>query len=520
MSGELIGYARESSDKQEMEGNALTKQIHRLRDAGAIRIFYDIAQRSNNKRDGLLQLIKYVKSRPVGTIQKIIFTRIDRLTSNIVLFSQLFEVLKQHKVKMEALDDALDMESLGGKLATNIRVIAAEFETEMLSLRVGKDLEVRRKNKKPHYVTPFGYVRNCDRYHLDSTPVVCTLCDRKEYTLQEVARLIVDIYFQARSYRQTALQLNDLFGVCRNTRTLKDKENSNIIDIGDDISSALTKPQTKNPGLGWTAKGLQLWLKNPVLAGGTPYDQRLRNKYSHVYQEDKIVWDTHPEQCLITLQEREEILTIARENKNNSWASVPPAVNNIYAGLIHCAQCGGAFFIQTSQYRHKADRLVSYYQCNTYNKNRLCQNKPMISDIKVEKQLIPLLCHKAEALAALSDEPDSHDQIDEPEKVTALRQQLRQLRSIPGNNHAIAQAIDSINQQISSILSDIKNKHQSYLMGRENIVAALSNPLYWQEMEADDKKQLLKGCLKSIRVDDGQIVGIIFSNKLSLTEQY
>ncbi len=512
MSYEVIGYARESSDKQEMEGNALTKQIRRLRDAGAARIFYDIAQRSNNKRDGLLQLIKYIKSRPVGSIQKIIFTRVDRLTSNIVLFSQLFEVLKQHKIKMEALDDALDMESLGGKLATNIRVIAAEFETEMLSLRVGKDLEVRRKNKKPHYITPFGYVRDGDRYELDRTPVVCTLDDRKEYTKKQVARLIVDIYLQVRSYRQTALQLNDFFGVCRNTRTLKDKENSNIIDIGDEISSTLTKPQTKNPGLGWTAKGLQLWLRNPVLAGGTPYDQRLRNKYSPVYQEDKIVWDTHPEQCLITLQEREEILTIARENRNNSWASVPAAVNNIYTGLLHCAQCRGALFIQTSQHRQKANRLVSYYQCNTYNKNRLCQNKAMISDIKVEKQLIPLLCQKAEALAALEDEPDSYDEIDEPQEVTVLRQQYRQLMLIPGNNPAIAQAIDSINQQINSILADIKNKHQSYLVRRENIVAAFSNPLYWQEIDADDKKQLLKGCLKSIQVNEGQIVGIMFRN--------
>ncbi len=512
MSYEVIGYARESSDKQEMEGNALTKQIRRLRDAGAARIFYDIAQRSNNKRDGLLQLIKYIKSRPVGSIQKIIFTRIDRLTSNIVLFSQLFEVLKQHKIKMEALDDALDMESLGGKLATNIRVIAAEFETEMLSLRVGKDLEVRRKNKKPHYITPFGYVRDGDRYELDRTPVVCMLDDRKEYTKKQVARLIVDIYFQVRSYRQTALQLNDFFGVCRNSRTLKDKENSNIIDIGDEISSTLTKPQTKNPGLGWTAKGLQLWLRNPVLAGGTPYDQRLRNKYSPVYQEDKIVWDTHPEQCLISLQEREEILTIARENRNNSWASVLAASNNIYVSLLHCAQCRGALFIQTSQHRKKANRLVSYYQCNTYNKNRLCQNKAMISDIKVEKQLIPLLCQKAEALAALEDEPDSYDEIDEPQEVTVLRQQYRQLMLIPGNNPAIAQAIDSINQQINSILADIKNKHQSYLVGRENIVAAFSNPLYWQEIDADDKKQLLKGCLKSIQVNEGQIVGIMFRN--------
>jgi DNA invertase Pin-like site-specific DNA recombinase len=510
MNGEIIGYARESSEKQEMEGNALTKQICRLRDSGAIRIFYDIAQRSSNKRDGLLQLIKYVKSRPVGSIQKIIFTRIDRLTSNIVLFSQLFEVLKQHKVKMEALDDALDMESLGGKLATNIRVIAAEFETEMLSLRVGKDLEVRRKNNKPHYITPFGYVRDCDRYQLDQTPVVCTLEDGKEYTRSQLARLVVDTYFAVRSYRQTAMQLNHFFGVCRNTYTIKDRENSNIINIGDEISSTLTKPQSRNPGLGWTAKGLQLWLRNPILAGGTPYDQRLRNKYSQVYQEDKIVWDTHNQQCLITLQEREQILSIARENRNNAWASVPSTINNIYAGLLHCAQCGGAFFIQTSQYRKKADRLVSYYQCNTYNKNRLCKNKRMISDIQIAEQLIPLLCQKAETLAALEEEPDNQEEIDEPEEVTALRQQLRQLTVIPGNNPAIAQAIDSINQQINSILAEIKNQHQSYFVGRENIIAAFSNPLYWQEIDPDDKKQLLKGCLKSIQVNNGQIVKVIF----------
>ncbi|MEA5571959.1 fdxN element excision recombinase XisF [Calothrix sp. UHCC 0171] len=508
--GEVIGYARESSEKQELDGNALTKQIRRLRDAGATKIFYDIAQRTNNRRDGLLRLIDYVKSCPVGTIQKLIFTRIDRLTSSIVLFSQLVNVLQQHHVKMEALDDSFDLETVGGKLATNIRVIAAEFETEMLSLRVTKDLEVRRRNKKPHYIVPFGFVREGDRYELDHTPIVCTLEDRKEYTCSQVARLVVDTYFRAKSFRQTAVQLNAYFGVTRNITAFKDKESSNLIDIGDDISKALTKPKSKNTGLGWTAKGLQLWFKNPVLAGGTAYDQRKRNKWSSVYQEENIVWHTHPEQTLITMDEREEIFTITHKNRNNAWCSQPNQINNIFTGLIYCGCCGSSMFIQTSQYRKKADRKISYYQCNNYNKNRLCDNKKMINDVQIEQQLIPLLCQKADSVAVIADLSFESNIINEPEEVVALKQQLRQLSLIPGNNPAIHQAIDLINQQIANIISDTKNKQLSYLVHKNRIVAAFANPLYWERLDIEDKRELLQGCLKYVQVAKGQILDVKF----------
>ena len=40
----IVGYARISSEEQAIDANALVKQINRLRDAGAVKIFYDVAQ--------------------------------------------------------------------------------------------------------------------------------------------------------------------------------------------------------------------------------------------------------------------------------------------------------------------------------------------------------------------------------------------------------------------------------------------------------------------------------------------
>ncbi len=514
--GEIVGYARESSDKQEKDGNALTKQIQRLRNAGATKVFYDVAQRSNNKRDGISQLIKYVESSPIGSIKKIIFTRVDRLTSNIVLFSQLLAVLKKHKVLMEALDDKLDMETLGGKLATNIRVIAAEFETEMLSLRISKDIEVRRQHKRPHYITPFGYVtvgEKHDRYELDRSPCVCTLHDRREWTRADIARYVYESYLLKRSYRQTSKHLNEFFGVsCRAARTVKDKDELNLLDAGDDIAS-IKKPTPRNPGLGWTAKGLQLWLRNPVLAGGTAYDRRKRNKYSPSYGEDKIEWGTHPEQMLITMQERDELLAIIRGNTCNSRAAQEITKTNVYSRLLHCDHCNAVFFIGATKFSNPLNDYVAYYQCHNYTRNHLCDNRLTISSRTLEQELIPLLCQKAASLAALEDEPVK-PVVDEPQQVTTLRNQLRQLTAIPGNNPAITQAIEAINKQIDQILLEHENQYHKDQVGKERIIKAFSNPAYWQSLKPEDKRALLKGCLKSVRISNGKIVSVIFRGNL------
>lgn len=514
--GEIVGYARESSDKQEKDGNALTKQIQRLQNAGATKIFYDIAKRSNNERYGLLQLTKYIESSPEGTVSKVIFTRVDRLTSNIVLFSQLLTVLKKHKVSIEALDDKLDMDSLGGKLATNIRVIAAEFETEMLSLRISKDIQVRRQNKKPHYIVPFGYIvagERGDRYELDRSPCVCTLHDRREWTRADIARYVYESYVRERTYSKTCKHLNEFFGIsCRATRVVRDKEELNLIESGADIAS-IRKPCPKNPGLGWTAKGLQLWLRNPVLAGGTCYDARKRNKYSPSYGEDKIVWGTHPEQMLITMQERDEVLAIIRGNVYNSRAGQEITRTNVYSRLLHCDQCNAVLFIQSTKFSNRYKDYLAYYQCHNYARNHLCDNRLMISNRTLEKELIPLLCQKAVTLATLEDEPIEALQ-EEPQEVTALRSQLRQLTAIPGNNPAIAQAIEAINKQIDQILRDCISQQHKDQVGKERIIKAFSNPAYWQSLKPEDKRTLLKACLKSVRVNDGKIVSVIFRGNL------
>ena len=68
---DVWGYARVSTDEQADDEGALVKQMRRLRDAGAMKLYYDVESRTSDKRKGLLRLIEDINALDKGKVSKL-----------------------------------------------------------------------------------------------------------------------------------------------------------------------------------------------------------------------------------------------------------------------------------------------------------------------------------------------------------------------------------------------------------------------------------------------------------------
>ena len=519
---ESWGYARVSTDEQAQDKDALLKQMQRLRDAGANKIFFDIDKRTKHDRKGLLNLIKAVQELPVNhNVRLLQFTRLDRVAASQVIFYKLLGELQKKKIKPIALDDPFDLDSVGGELTVDIRLDVAKHEVKMLGLRIRKERELRRKQQKSHFSAPFGYKIENDRYVFNNDPCICLIDHQQELSVVEVAQLILKTFYQVGSCTQTAKRLNEFFGIglkCSEKYVRKSGDYS--IDEDDTLTQKTLKKKVDEKsnaglrypysGLRWTTTGIRDWLTNPVLAGGTPYGTVKENGNKKSFDEINVFWNTHDEQTLITFQQHQEIKTIIRGNRKNSWASQgdgDPQKLNIFQGLIFCAKCN-AKFVKVSTYQCRRDSsFKSYYQCTYYLKTGMCQHKTAITNLDLEEQIIEFLVREAERLSVLGEQTSIS--VTESQELVELRSQLQALESIPGNNPAIETAKEGVRLQMTELLSDGERTNQAMLISRERIIAAFSNRDFWKSIQNPiDKKRLLRECIMCAVVDQGKVVEV------------
>jgi hypothetical protein len=252
-------------------------------------------------------------------------------------------------------------------------------------------------------------------------------------------------------------------------------------------------------------------LHNPVLAGGTAFDntpaKHKNRNYKEIYRDSKIVWNTHPNEALITMAQRQEIVEITARNRGNKWGKQGTSKqNSMYSGLIKCYRCGSSYYVQCSRVRKKTGETIVYYQCNNYYKNRLCDNQQMINDKQIEAQLIPHLTSAAERLILLTIEIDDQP---ESEEVLILRRQLSHLEAIPGRNKVIVDAIESIKMQIQGMLTVEASKQQQSEIARERFIQAFGDHDFWESIEnPSDKKVLLSETISEILVDGKRLMSM------------
>ncbi|MBW4445343.1 MAG: recombinase family protein [Spirirestis rafaelensis WJT71-NPBG6] len=509
-------YGRVSTVEQQEDRGALKKQLERGKNAGCSRFYWDIQSRATEVRSGLQQLIDDLKILPHSAVSELIVTRIDRIGSSSRLFYSLLEVLRSKHIRLVALDQTIDTESLGGELTIDILLAASKFEVKMLSSRVSAERKHRMTQRKSHRLAPLGWQVESDRYIKDESWCVSLLSTKRSFRVWELAYFAFEVFAECGSVRKTCDTLNKMFGTsgkvdAREKEKSKASHRATAESLGElDLSPADKKTYKRYPwgSLQWSPAGLKNFLVNPVHAGGTPFNVTKkgagasRKVLKHFDQWD-CNWDTH--EGIITREQHEQIKRTIRANANNKWAAHSGETTNPFANLLKCGRCGGALTRMSSR-RDASGNYTAYYQC-TYHSLGRCDAKEMISSRSLDNQVADLLVGEATRLAGMVDFGEEKHL--EPREVKELRETLAGLEKLPPNPF-VEKAKDGIRDQIASILSLYEKVTKRSLLVREELIEMFRDREYWESRTPEDKKRMLNRLVRRIIVDGRVVLGIEF----------
>lgn len=502
-------YGRVSSIEQQEDRNALKKQLERGKNAECVRFYWDIQSRTTEVRDGLQQLIDDLKVATKGRVRELVVTRIDRIGSSSKLFYSLMEVLRSKNIKLIALDQTIDTESLGGELTVDILLAASKFEIKMLSSRVSAERKHRMRQRKSHRFAPLGWKVVNDSYVKDESWCVCLLENKRCFRVWELALFIFEVFNECGSVRKTCDTLNKMFGTPSKVEARSGKKTRKHVINRENLDKADFSSNKKNTfkrypwgSLQWSPSGLKNFLVNPVNAGGTPFNVTTKSpsgKQLNHFDKWDCNWDTH--EGIISREQHEQVKRTIRSNANNRWVGSKRV--NPFANLLKCSNCGGAL-TRTSGQLKRGGKLIHYYQCSYFPLGR-CDRKEMIRSDYLDEQVADLLVKEATKLAGMVNL--EQEKCEEPAEVKELRETLAGLEKLSVNPF-VEKAKDGIREQIASILSLHENVTTRSILVREELSQMFCDREFWETRTPDDKKRILNRFVRRIIIDKRVVLGI------------
>lgn len=304
-------YARVSSEREEQE-HALIQQLERLRAAAggdAVCEYIDIASGSRDDRRQLAQLMRDCRS---GKLDTVICTRLDRMSRSMAHGAKLLEYFcADDTPNLIALDDGLDLETVGGRFVARMLINLAQAETERLSERIRHGITHRQEGLQILGRPPFGYRLNSDHSNIELDPATAP-----------VARRLVDLFLREKLMRPVLRHFSQ---------------------------------QGIHPFI--STHGFKNWLLNPTLAGFRVYgtyesyrDQtgrkKRRKRPEGQYQHQ--IPNANP--ALITCVEHARIKAIFSDQRFRRHSGLLKHRANLLTGLTicgHCQRCMGYQFGNT-----------------------------------------------------------------------------------------------------------------------------------------------------------------------------
>jgi DNA invertase Pin-like site-specific DNA recombinase len=134
----LVGYARVSTTDQK-----LTLQKDALRQAGCHRIFTDVASGAQTTREGLTEILKFLRERDTLVVWKL-----DRLGRSLPHLIEIVTALQQRQIGFRSLQEHIDTTTSGGKLIFHVFGALAEFERDLVQERTRAGLAAARARGK------------------------------------------------------------------------------------------------------------------------------------------------------------------------------------------------------------------------------------------------------------------------------------------------------------------------------------------------------------------------------------
>jgi DNA invertase Pin-like site-specific DNA recombinase len=467
----IIGYGRVSSREQEGDGS-LEQQKDRLRKAGAEDIWVDVESGTKDKRVAYQRLQE--KALELGEGLTIIVTRLDRLTRSLVELRKFIELIEKTGAKLIALDDHLDLTTSVGRFQLNMLGALAEMESDRMGERIRHGHAFRRSQGKPSPgFALFGYKRGSDeggdRLVPDKEKVICF--EEKEWSRWDLARLRIELIKETGSLYSASRQYNRRIGL-------------DLIVKGHPFGKLRTSPP-----------GMSNWVSNPTLRGSLVYG-RVRGDYQE--QPGKI-------EPLMTQQEWDEIeLILSFNNKKRGGSGVSQL---LFAGLVRCSVCGGAFSgrrwgTKSGESRaYHCRRRANYGGCPSVSS---IDEKTLLSKVgrQLTKKANEIWSTEAVSLPSTQADPDQ----------IKLREQIKTLKKMD-YNPVIEKAIADLENSLIAMVSKKTMEDDSVRARREEIKEVFADRKFWKWLEGrpDDMRRTLKRYVKAVWVRDGKIERIEFS---------
>lgn len=456
-------YIRVSTEEQAKHGYSINSQKDRLtefcKEQGYIivKTYADEGKSARSKLSNRKALLELIEDAKLDRFDRIVIWRLDRWFRNIADYYKVQEVLDKHNVDWECSDEEYDTYTSNGRLYLNIKLSIAQNESDQTGDRIRFNFENMIKNKRPVYGS-------------QSFPLGLVVVGEKQNK-----RVIID--------EETKHIVYDMF---------------NSIEMTGSIRKTLNYINEKY-NLSICYNSIRNYLKNELYYGFYRGVSNYCEAYIDKERYDKI-------QQLISKNNK--------DNKKNC--------DYVFSGLIKCCKCGntlaGCFRRSKREIKDGTKKVYKYpyYRCNKHWKSRICDNKKIISQNKLEKWLLENFeTSLKKKIVELEDFSDAKNNIikNSKKKLDSLLSKLERLNDlyIDGkiSKDKYQTEYNQCKQEINSLQTQNEENHD--LSKYKNILNSYNGTEFYNKLDDIHKNLFWKKYIQYI-IEDESNKFIIFFN--------
>lgn len=455
-------YARVSTGSDEQEA-ALEQQLDRLRAAAAGHDTVEFIDVASGTKDDRQQLNALMTACRVGQLDRVICTRLDRLSRSMAHGAELLNYFSAEDTpSLLALDDALDLDTIGGRLVARMLINLGQAESERLSERVRHGRAYQRKTMVPlGPKAPYGYRFNATRTNYELDPETA-----------ESARWLVQQFLK------------------------------------DGLLRPLLRQAKELPGCPWTSvPGMRSWLMNPTLAGYRVYghdeiyrdqDGRVKKRRLKAGVYKQVIADAH--EPLITAVDHAKVQALILEHMDRKSSGLLKGYVRELTKLVTCSHCGRHMSYQHHVRLGPIYLRCSYFPCASEKRNRI--------KVQTVKDAIwaKLKQHKERLLAyAVVQSGLMAGQLDE---AMQLEREIRELED--RRDPDLSDAIVRKRMKLENALQ-MQGHRLDVELKAGDIRKALDDPAYWQLMENNPEatRRMFTDWVKQVLVRDRAVEAVV-----------
>jgi site-specific DNA recombinase len=469
-------YRRVSKKEQSTDGEALIRQTWQLRQFLGEREHVEFEDIQSGRKDDRPEYQRMLGMVEAGSVDKIVVTRIDRITRNLEENSRIAKLFERKKVEIFELllNRAIDWKNPNDWEYFVRSGMKAESESRMLSARIGQTFDYHRaQGKMAGGRVGWPYKRD-DRGFIVPDP------DQWD----KAVRAILIIIEAGGTTARALVRIREEVGIKQKTLT-------------------------------W----LHYWARGALIRGHTPMDTRNESGYRRRKSDPppKVLENTHPSLLKdprllnASIDAEKKLAQLFAENKRKKGRAKQYRDYPL-SGLLFCSRCGGACHIKRNHSPKYPSKTYFYIMCGARatqmahcggEYGTLVGKKSISSSYGLaDRAAIDALRERADELIRLGEiEASRGEEANaEPPEVTKLRAQIAQLEGMADPD--LRDAISSKQSQLNRLLIDeSQGAAQIDQEERAALIQLAGSANAWGRLTDSEKKYLYHQWIEAIICD-------------------